>query len=76
MGADGITFAVNNALTGPTSLGGAGGYLGYVGINSSFAVGFNIYDENNVFIYQNGDFSHIASYYVPGSLIDNLFHTY
>jgi len=41
--ADGFTFAIQNA--GPTALGDAGGYLGYSPIPTSFALKFDIYNN-------------------------------
>lgn len=47
-GADGFAVVLQNAPAGLQALGGAGGDLGYAGIDNSVALAFNIYANNNV----------------------------
>lgn len=74
-GADGFTFSVIDATThNPnTALGGGGGGLGYLGLNNSFAVEFDTWNNgsidgfnaNHVGINQNGDINSLARQNLP-----------
>jgi hypothetical protein len=71
MAADGTTFCLQN--DGPTSLGSAGGQLGYGGITPSVALELNIYSGNGVggvgySFNENGTIGPTAP---PGSIVLN-----
>ena len=68
LGADGITFAVINTTNGLDAIGEAGGYLGYYGIQNSFAVEFDTYNNysfdpygNHIGIDWNGDVNSLTA---------------
>lgn len=72
-GADGLAFLVANS---PNQIGGAGGGIGYTGINPSLAVEFDTWNnggidgnsDNHVGINLNGDLSSVVRYVPPTSL--------
>jgi hypothetical protein len=53
--ADGFAFVLQN--TGLNALGGGGGALGYVGINNSVALGFDLWNNNTAGTVTNSTFS-------------------
>lgn len=53
--ADGFAFVLQNS--GLTALGGGGGALGYVGINNSVALGFDVWNNNTAGAVTNSTFS-------------------
>jgi len=59
--ADGFTFAIQNV--GPTALGGAGSGLGYVGIGTSVAVKFDLFNGS-------GEGSDSTGFYINGASPD------
>ena len=74
-GADGLTFSVIDADTHDpsTALGGAGGGLGYLGLDNSFAVEFDTWNngaidgfsDNHTGVNQNGSINSLALAYLP-----------
>jgi hypothetical protein len=71
--ADGITFTIQNSAL--NALGSAGGNLGYTGIAKSFAIKFDLYNNNgegddSTGIFQNGAAPNTPSIDLTGSGID------
>jgi Legume lectin domain/Bacterial Ig-like domain (group 3)/FG-GAP-like repeat len=71
--ADGLTFIIQN--DGPQALGGAGGGLGYEGINKSVAIKFDLYNNsgegnNSTGLYTNGTSPTVPAVDLTGSGIN------
>jgi len=71
--ADGITFTIQNS--GPTALGGSGGYLGYAPMSPSVAVKFDLANNagegiDSTGIYTDGALPYVPAINLVGSGID------
>lgn len=85
-GADGLTFTVLDAGSHDpnTALGGLGGGLGYLGLDNSFAVEFDTwnngavdgFNDNHVGIDQNGSINSLARVNLPIALETNDFRNW
>ncbi len=67
--ADGITFCIQS--DSPTALGGLGGGLGYVGVNNSVAVKFDLYNNSGEGVDSTGLYTDGAAPTIPAIDLSN-----